>query len=386
VIDVIIPVYKGFSATRRCIASVLANPQRTPMRVVVIDDAGPEPEIASYLDALADEGKIELLRNESNLGFVRTVNRGMQLHPERDVVLLNSDTEVANDWLDRLVAAASAESVATATPFSNNATICSYPFEGWQGNLPGTLGLAQLDRLFAETNAGSTVFIPTGVGFCMFIRRACIAQVGLFDAERFGRGYGEENDFCMRAGKAGWRHVLAADVYVFHEGGVSFSHERLALMKAAGVALVAVHPEYNRIVHEWILADPARKFRDAIDLARMKHGSEEGAALLRERSDERARLIRGLLELGKVAAERDSTIGQLNYALEHASDQLADRDRTIGNLERDSAREIEGLRAGLKHAEMLAFARMEELDRIRAFWPWRAVNALMRRFSRDTPS
>jgi GT2 family glycosyltransferase len=392
-IDIIIPVYKGFSSTRRCIASVLANPQRTPFHLVVIDDAGPEPEIASYLEALADEGKIELLRNENNLGFVRTVNRGMQLHPDRDVVLLNSDTEVANDWLDRLVASASGERVATATPFSNSATICSYPFEGWQGNLPGTLGLAELDRVFAETNAGSTVFIPTAVGFCMFIRRACIEQVGLFDAERFGRGYGEENDFCMRAGKAGWRHVLAADVYVFHEGGVSFSHERFALMKAAGVALVAVHPEYNRIVHEWILADPARKFRDAIDLARMQKGPEEGAALLRERSDERARLIRGLLELGKVAAERDSTIGQLSYALEHASEQLAHRDRTISDLSRDRAQELseilaelESVRAGLKHAEMLAFSRMEELDRIRAFWPWRAVNALMRRFSRDTTS
>ena len=90
-------------------------------------------------------------------------------------------------------------------------------------------------------------------------------------------------------------------------------------MKAAEIALVAVHPEYNRIVHEWILADPARKFRDAMDVARMNHSPQEGEAMLRERSDERARLIRGLLEIGKVAAERDSTIGQLNYALEHAS-------------------------------------------------------------------
>jgi len=393
VIDVIIPVYKGFDHTRRCIASVLASEQKAQFHLVVIDDASPEPAIASYLDALALEGKIELLRNENNLGFVRTVNRGMELHTDRDVVLLNSDTEVANDWLDRLAAAASADHVATATPFSNNATICSYPFEGWQGNLPGNLGLQELDRIFARTNAGMTVFIPTGVGFCMYIRRACLARVGLFDAERFGRGYGEENDFCMRAAKEGWRHVLAADIFVFHEGGVSFSNERFALLKAAGIALVQAHPEYNRIVHEWILADPARGFRDAVDLARMAHSADEGAAMLKERADERARLMRGLLEIGKVADERDSTIGQLSYALEHASDQIAERDRTIQNIVREREREmqenraeIDSLRSGLKNAETLAFSRMEELDRIRSFWPWRAVNYLMRRFSRGASS
>src|SRR5439155_9965202 len=137
--------------------------------------------------------------NDRNLGFVQSVNRGMALHPDRDVVLLNSDTEVANDWLDRLARAAYSDAnVATATPFSNNATICSYPFEGWTGGVPGMLGLAGLDRLFASTNAGRLVDMPTAVGFCMCIRRACLDQVGLFDAARFGRGDGEENDFSLR--------------------------------------------------------------------------------------------------------------------------------------------------------------------------------------------
>ena len=147
-------------------------------------------------------------------------------------MLLNSDTEVANDWLDRLLRAAYAyPDVGTVTPFSNNATICSYPFEGWTGGVPGSLGLAELDRLFASTNAGRTVDLPTAVGFCMCIRRACLERIGPFDAERFGRGYGEENDFCMRAAGAGWRNVLAGDVFVYHEGAVSFSGERLALTR-----------------------------------------------------------------------------------------------------------------------------------------------------------
>jgi GT2 family glycosyltransferase len=394
-IDVIIPVYKGLAQTRRCVESVLANRQLVPFATVIVDDASPEPQIGAYLDQLAREGRIELVRNETNEGFVRSANRGMRLHADRDVVLLNSDTEVANDWLDRLSASAYAnERIATATPFSNNATICSYPYEGWTGAMPGTLSLGELDRMFAQTNARESVDIPTAVGFCMFVRRQCLDAIGLFDAERFGRGYGEENDFCMRAGKAGWRHVLAADVFVFHEGGVSFSDERFTLVRENARVLVEAHPEYNRVVHEFILADPARKFRDAVDAARMKHGHEEGAALLRERSDERARLLRGLLQLDKVAAESQSKIGQLSYALEHAGTQLAERDRAIADLtttllERtdelvQAQQEMERLRAGLKHAETLAFSRMEELDRIKSFWLWRAFSAAMRRFSKGT--
>ena len=396
-IDVIIPVYKGLAETRRCIESVLAARQREPFATVVVDDASPEPEIARYLDGLARDGRIELVRNEHNVGFVQSVNRAMALHADRDVVLLNSDTEVANDWLDRLRAAAySHDKVATATPFSNNATICSYPFEGWNGAVPGTLGLAELDRLFAGTNAALTLFIPTAVGYCMYIRRAALAEVGLFDAERYGRGYGEENDFCMRAGKAGWRHVLAADVFVYHEGGVSFSHERFALIRAAGEVLVAAHPEYHRLVHDFILADPARRFRDAIDLARMKRGHEEGESLLKERSDERARLLRGLLEIEKVAEARDSTIGQLSYALEHAGQRISERDRAIADLTAlahdrmreitENQQELERLRAGLKNAEALAFARLAELQRIHSSWPWRAFNAVMRRMPRNASS
>ena len=389
-IDVIVPAYKGFEQTRRCIESVLANAQRTPFALIVVDDASPEPAIPQYLDSLAAQGRIELLRNETNQGFVRSVNRAMALHGDRDVVLLNSDTEVANDWLDRLVAASQAgERIATVTPFSNNATICSYPYEGWPGGVPGTLGLAALDRLFAATNSKRTIDIPTAVGFCMLIRRAALDEIGLFDAERFGRGYGEENDFCMRAMKANWRHVLAGDVFVFHEGGVSFSEERHALVKTNALALVAVHPEYNRVVHEFILADPARELRDAVDLARMRIGGAEAEALLRERSDERARLLRGLLLVEKTAAERESAIGQLNYALEHAGRQIADREKHVVNMTREmesNREEVQKLRDGLKNAETLAFSRLEELDRMYRSPVWRVVAAIRRRLPKRSPS
>jgi GT2 family glycosyltransferase len=389
-IDVVIPVYRGFAQTRRCVESVLAACPSAPFEVVVVDDATPEPEIARWLDALAGESRITLLRNDANAGFVRSVNRGMALHGERDVVLLNSDTEVANDWLDRLQACAHSDSkIATVTPFSNNATICSYPFEGWQGEIPGTLGLAELDRVFAATHAKRLVDLPTAVGFCMYIRRAALDALGLFDAERYGRGYGEENDFCMHAVKAGWRNVLAADVFVYHEGSVSFSEERFALQAAAGKALVQAHPDYPARVHEFLVADPVNDLRCAIDLARAERGIEEARHVLAERADERARIMGGLWHIENIASQRDSVIGQLNRGLEHASARLVERDRTLADLgELLVAKEadIASLRSGLAHAESLAFAREAELSRIyksrlwrSASWVARASNALRRK-------
>jgi hypothetical protein len=215
------------------------------------------------------------------------------------------------------------------------------------------------------------------VGFCMFIRRDALDLLGAFDAERFGRGYGEENDFCMRAWKAGWRNVLAADVFVFHEGAVSFSTERAALTQAAGQALVAVHPEYPAKVHEFVRNDPAAELRSGVDLARAESGTEEAKHVIAERLDERARLVAGLWEIDKLAEavrERQSEIGQLNRALEHVSQLVADRDRVLAG----SGEEIAKLRAALAYAEKLAFERAGELERIYSSRLWR-VGSFLRR-------
>jgi GT2 family glycosyltransferase len=361
VVDVIIPVHRGLAATRRCLESVLAAQSGVRSETVVIDDATPEPDIARLLDELAGGNRITLLRNEVNQGFVRSVNRGMALHAQRDVVLLNSDTEVAGDWLDRLRRCATARTdIGTATPFSNNATICSYPFDGWTGGLPGTLGLAALDRLFAGTNAGQSVDLPTGVGSCLYIRRACLDQVGTFDAERFGRGYGEENDFCLRALAKGWRSVLAADVFIFHEGAVSFAGERTELTRAALAALLAIHPDYMDRVRAFIAADPIRPLREAVDVARLAHGPPEARRILAERAEEISELKARVANVEALAEERKAAIDELRAALARAEAVVAGREPEFEKLRT----EIDKLRVGLSYAEKLAMERMNELARI----------------------
>ena len=266
IVTIVIPVYGGFEDTRCCIESVLASSYKTPAKIVVINDASPEPKLVEWLNDNAR--RFTLLHNEHNLGFVGTVNRGMALYPENDVVLVNSDTEVSNDWLDRLQGAAYSDAlIGSVTPFSNNATICSYPIFCEDNELPEGYTPAELDQVFAEVNSGQMVDIPTAVGFCMFIRRDCLNDAGEFDAKLFGRGYGEENEFCMRSAQRGWRHVLTGDTFVYHKGGVSFADTQSEHQRHGHKVLARLYPHYDAVIQQHIAENPARSLRFAIDAA-----------------------------------------------------------------------------------------------------------------------
>ncbi len=279
-VDVLVPVYGGHQETLRCLWSVLAAPQRRAAEVVVVDDRGPEPALAQMLEWLSSQGLITLLVNECNLGFVRSVNRGLALHPERDVVILNADTVVYGDWLDRLLAHADAQpKAASITPLSNNATVCSYPRTVEDNDeLPEPQARA-LDAAAARLNAGVHVPTPSGVGFCMYMRRQALQDVGDFDFERFGRGYGEENDWCVRVFQAGWQNLIAADVYVTHSGSVSFGDETSPRVQAAVKQLLASYPDYQQRIDAHLAADPLHAARARLDAARLVDAAQAAAAV-----------------------------------------------------------------------------------------------------------
>ncbi|MCB1954234.1 MAG: glycosyltransferase [Rhodocyclaceae bacterium] len=266
-VDVVIPVFRGLRETRDCIESVLRAINSTEARIVVVDDCTPEPALRAYLEVLHRDGAITLLTHEQNRGFVASVNLGMVQGPDRDVVLLNSDTIVSGNWIDRLRRCVySASDVASATPFSNNGSICSFPEICRDNPAPTGLTYDALDDVFKAHNDASCVEIPSTVGFCMYIRRSCLDAIGLFDEARFGRGYGEENDFCCRATLAGWRHHLCADTFVFHRGGVSFLDEASPRTAAALALLREKYPNYETRVHEFLVRDPIAPFRRRIAL------------------------------------------------------------------------------------------------------------------------
>ena len=286
-IEIIIPIYRGLSVTKRCLQSVQSSFDERVANVILINDASPEVELGEYCKAISKQAGFQLIEHSDNKGFVASVNEGMRKARGSDVIILNSDTEVPNGWLDRITAAADAHpEAASITPFSNNATICSYPHFCLDNPIVSGHDLNSLDKLFSSANPGKVVDLPTGVGFCMYLRRAALDEIGDFDEAAFGRGYGEENDWCLRASSAGWRHLLCGDLFVFHAGGASFGQDAQELQASATAVLESRYPDYNKQVAEFIKRDPIEPLRFAIDQARTAAG--EGEAVLAEsRSRER---------------------------------------------------------------------------------------------------
>ncbi len=266
-VDIVIPVYDGVDETRCCLETVLATIDVSWARLVVVNDSSPNPAITAYLRQLDQQHEhLMLLENAENLGFVATANRGMQHSPDRDVLLLNSDVEVSGDWLHRLREAAYAgERRGSLTPFSNNATICSFP--NFCADNPLLFGLppAAIDQAFATTAVAADLFeVPTGVGFCMYIRRDCLNEVGFFDVETFGRGYGEENDWCQRAQAVGWSNYHLGSCFIYHKGGVSFGAEQSPRITRAMELLAEKHPRYQTQVQSYTADDPAKALRTSV--------------------------------------------------------------------------------------------------------------------------
>lgn len=270
-VDVLIPVYDGLDETLECINSALEARKlnRTPHRLVVIEDKTPLPMLGKALKVLAGKGKITLVQNAVNLGFIRSMNRAMALSPNKDVVWLNADTRVHGAWLDRLREVAYSEArIASVTPFTNNGELMSFPQSQASHAMPSAKELAELDDLAKQT-ASAPMEIETGCGFCLYIKRAALDEVGYLDEEHLARGYGEETDWCLRARTLGWRHMGAPSVFVAHQGGISFGAEKTLRVAQNNAILRQRYPDASARYNAFTLRDPIKPARDALQRARL---------------------------------------------------------------------------------------------------------------------
>jgi GT2 family glycosyltransferase/glycosyltransferase involved in cell wall biosynthesis len=274
-LTIVIPIYRGVEITRDCIESVLAHRSASD-RLLLVNDASPESGMAAMLNEYASQPDVVVLTNSANLGFIKTVNRGLSFVGFGDVLLLNSDTTMFAGGLDEMhrVAYASTD-IGTVTAISNNATIFSYPSPKLTCDALVDSNWAQLAKAALAANSGVTIDVPTAHGFCMLIKGEVLRRVGLLD-ERFGRGYGEENDFCARAADLGYRHVAAAGVLVQHSESASFSSEKTALLTRNLAQLNELYPEYTPVIMEFERQDGLRGARWALDEARLRKASQNG--------------------------------------------------------------------------------------------------------------
>lgn len=258
----IVPIYGAAADLARCLRSVAAHTDLTRHGLILVVDGPQDDAVESAIAAHRESATV--VRNDARRGFVASVNRGMR-QSVRDVVLLNSDTVVTSRWLEKLIdAALSADRVATVTPLSNHATLCSVPRAFEENFLPAGLDADGFAALVERVSTRTYVRIPTGVGVCLYIRRAALDDVGFFDEIRFGLGYGEENDFCMRAGERGWVHLADDATFIEHAGHRSFGASRTELQRTAARRLADRHPKYMRAIARFMRDDPLGPVRARI--------------------------------------------------------------------------------------------------------------------------
>ena len=273
-VTIVVPIFDAHDLLSDCLDRVVRH-TRGDWHLILVDDASPDPRIADLLDrtARAWPARTTCHRLPRNLGFVGAANAGLELARgdgrTGPIVLLNSDAMVPPDWDRRLTAPLrdGDPDVASVTPLSNDAEILGVPTVSTPRPLPPGAG-DRIDAVAATLGARAVrAVLPTGVGFCMAMSRGWLDRLPAFDAA-FGRGYGEEVDWCQKVRAAGGRHLAVGDLFVEHRGGGSFgAAAKAALVARNGARISRRYPAYDLEVQRFIAADPLAGPRLVLGLA-----------------------------------------------------------------------------------------------------------------------
>jgi len=262
-VTIIIPVYGDWPSLDDCIASVKKYVDRSVHTVMLVNDCGPDADVLeqNILAAIKGHEGFVYHRNKKNLGFVGNCNRAvLELDTtNNDILLLNSDTIVTEGFLDEMIAVLHASPKHGAVSArSNNASIATIPLSSASQKGIGPKKSYDVYTKIKKYLPQQQV-VPVAHGFCMLIRRRLIKKYGLFD-KAFGKGYGEEVDFCMRIAQHGYICLLANRAFVFHVEARSFSLEtKSKLMEINNKILWKRYPHFRQSVRDYMEAAVPRE-------------------------------------------------------------------------------------------------------------------------------
>ncbi|MCA0399826.1 MAG: glycosyltransferase [Proteobacteria bacterium] len=262
---IVVPVYSDPLSLRRCLASIMPALTRPDIRLVIVEDAAPDPEISKVLKDIARVPRVSVLRNAVNLGFAGSANRALMLrNPGEDALLLNSDATLPPDAIARLRRLSRLEpDIGTLTPLSNNGEETSVPTRFLPNPEPGDALLAYLDACAQLANGDTLVPLVNGIGFCLYMSAPLLDRIGGLSGE-FERGYFEDVELCLRAQAAGFRNLCASGVYVAHAGSRSFGGEKRAYIRRNLARLNARFPAYESQSRAFFEADPLKQKNEAL--------------------------------------------------------------------------------------------------------------------------
>ncbi len=263
-LEVIVPIYNAYGDFLKCLFSLIKH--QDVYRIILLDDCSTDGRIKDLLETLKPHEnewfRIEV--NSENLGYLKTANKGMRL-TKSDIILLNTDTIVTAGWARKMRACAySEDGIATVTPFTNNGRMCSVPEFLQNNQIPEGFTVESFAECIQSVSSSRYPELVTAVGFCMYIRRSIIDEVGYFDDVNFEKGYGEEVDFSFRAARRGYKNVLCDNTFVFHRGRASFLDSQETVMERNHNILAEKYPDFWAAIALFERSNPLKEFQDKL--------------------------------------------------------------------------------------------------------------------------
>jgi len=257
---IFIPVYNGSKYLDLCLKS-LSIIESKNIRIIITDDASTDLDIKKIIENFKQRNKdkdIKIFKNETNLGFTRNVNRTFdELQKNEHLLILNSDTIIPKNLITNLLEAFKIDKrLGIVSPISNNNNmmrVLASPFMG--NNIDQSVEHQEVESIntWLSKKRIENIYTPTVDGFCMLINHKLVKKIGRFNENVFPRGYGEENDYCLRAWGKGFTAALVASTFVYHWGTKSFSEEEKVKNAKAGMQrLNEMYPFYQIFVNEFI--------------------------------------------------------------------------------------------------------------------------------------
>ena len=249
-VDIVICVKDAEKYVRRCLRS-LAHAVTNPGDWILVDDAsgGSCQSALREFQVTQEDRTVKICRHKKNRGYTRSAKEGVDAASAPHVLLLNSDTELTPGCIPRLLRAMTlaGDRCAAVGPLSNAASWQSVPRlsqgKNWSTNpLPFGWAAADMAELVQQSGEPRHPDVPLLNGFCMLLNREIWTQLGGFDAESFPLGYGEEDDYCLRATERGYRLCIADDAFVYHAKTKSFlPGDRTRLVRKGSKQLRRLH-------------------------------------------------------------------------------------------------------------------------------------------------
>ena len=255
IVTIVIPHYRA-AVLYECLEALFAHSD-LPVRVIVVDDGQNAPSLQRACGAFP---QIELLRNERNLGFSASCNRGLEAVDSRYAVLLNDDTRVGPNWLSPLVEAAENDpAIAACQPKLLSATDPDlFDYGGGAGGYIDRFGYTFCrGRLFdhCEPDQGqydTRTSLFWACGSALFLRLEAARKVGFLDLDYFM--HFEEIDICWRLQLAGYRIRAVPESVVYHHSGFSLpphSYLKSYLNHRNNLVMLCKNMEVGRLF--WLL-------------------------------------------------------------------------------------------------------------------------------------